>query len=217
MFKLSARHVTGLLVVGTTSGMAIPLTLWLLRDPVRFTADLLGIGQSAGLIPWAWGMATVIAITYVTYTFWAVPFVREHATELTGLKLLAVPLALVSGTLEELIFRKFLMDWLGALGAAGFLQVLGTGVAFGAAHSLWVLFSRDARIILPVTTATTVLGAALGMTYLLADRNALPVIVAHIVINLIIEPWLLLSAVNKRWGAPQPVRAVHERSRTGCP
>lgn len=80
-----------------------------------------------------------------------------------------------------------------------------------------MLFSRDARIIIPVTSATTALGVALGVTYLLADRNALPVIIAHIVINLIIEPWLLLSAVNKRWGTQGLVSAGHERSRAGCP
>src|SRR5690606_9756731 len=81
----------------------------------------------------------------------------------------------------------------------GILQVLAAAVAFGLAHSVWVLLSRAARIIAPVAIATTTLGAALGATYLLADRNVLPVIAAHIVINLVIEPSLLLSSVNGRW------------------
>lgn len=199
MRNLSARQVTGLLIVSTTSGMAIPLVLWLIRDPAWFVTDLLGVNQAASSIPWAWVLAAVIVVAYVAYTFWAVPFVKEHATSFTGLKLLAIPLALVTGTLEELLFRKFLMDWLDGLGAAGVLQVLAAAVAFGVAHSLWVLFSRDARIIVPVVTATTALGAALGATYLLADRNVLPVIAAHIAINLVIEPWLLLSSINGRW------------------
>ncbi len=203
MLKLSARQFTGLLILGTTSGMAIPLVLWLIRDPTWFATDLLGINQSATSIPWAWTLAAVVVVAYIAYTFWAVPFVKEHATSFTGLKFLAIPLALVTGTLEELQFRKFLMDWLDTIGAASILQVLATAVAFGLAHSLWVLFSRDPRIILPVVAATTALGAALGATYLLADRNVLPVIVAHIAINLVIEPWLLLSSINGRWNAAE--------------
>lgn len=199
MRKLSAHQVTGLLILATTSGMAIPLVLWLTRDPAWFTTDLLGINHSATSIPWAWTLAALVVLTYIAYTFWAVPFVKDHATSLTGLKLFAIPLALVSGTLEELLFRKFLMDWLDALGVVSILQVLATALAFGLAHSLWALFSQDARIILPVVAATTTLGAALGVTYLLANRNALPVITAHIAINLVIEPWLLLSSVNGQW------------------
>ncbi|OLT17585.1 hypothetical protein BJF80_16385 [Serinicoccus sp. CUA-874] len=181
--------------------MAIPLVLWLLRDPGRFATDLLGINQSATVIPWAWAIAAATVVAYVAYTFWAVPFVRENATSVSGLKFLAIPLALVSGTLEELLFRRFLMDWLDSLTTPGVLQVLASAVAFGAAHSLWVLFSRDARIILPVVAATTALGAVLAVTYLVADRNVLPVICAHIAINLVIEPWLLLSSINGRWKA----------------
>lgn len=199
MPNFSARQVTGLLIVGTTLGMAIPLVLWLIRDPSWFVTDLLGVNQAASSIPWVWILAAVIVVTYVTYTFWAVPFVKEHATSFTGLKLLAIPLALVTGTLEELVFRKFFMDWLDGLGTAGVMQALASAVAFGATHSIWVLFSRDTRIIVPVVTATSTLGAALGATYLLADRNVLPVIVAHIAINLVIEPWLLLSSINGRW------------------
>lgn len=215
MRNLSARQVTGLLIVGTTSGMAIPLVLWLIRDPAWFVTDLLGVNQTAASIPWAWVLAAVIVVAYVAYTFWAVPFIKEHAASFTGLKLLAIPLALVTGTLEELLFRKFLMDWLDGLGAAGVLQVLAAAVAFGVAHSLWVLFSRDARIIVPVVTATTALGTALGATYLLADRNVLPVIAAHIAINLVIEPWLLLSSINGRWDTParEPVSNIASSDR----
>ncbi|MCR2815529.1 CPBP family glutamic-type intramembrane protease [Microbacterium jiangjiandongii] len=199
MRNLTPRRLTGWLILGTTAGMAIPLTLWWLRDPERFVSDLLGFSSDAATIPWGWAAATLVVIGYVLYTLWAVPFVRHHATRLSGLKLLAIPLALVTGTLEELLFRKFLMDGLDQLGAGAVLQVIGAAIAFGLAHSVWVVFSRDATIIVPVIAATTALGAALGATYLLSDRIALPVIVAHIVINLVIEPWLLLSAVNGMW------------------
>lgn len=199
MRRLSAQGLTGLIVIGTTSGMAVPLLIWLTRDPQWFASDLLGINATAAQIPWAWVLAGVVAVCYVAYTFWAVPFVKDQATKFTALKALAVPLALVSGTLEELLFRKLLMDWLNSLGVSVVLQVLATALAFGLAHSLWALFSRDGRIILPVVAATTMLGGLLGVTYLIGERNVLPVIAAHVFINLVIEPWLLFSSINGRW------------------
>lgn len=150
-------------------------------------------------MPWAWMLAAAVAIGYVAYTFWAVPLTRANATTFSPLKALAIPLALVTGTLEELIFRKWLMDALDSGGASALVQVAAAGLAFGLVHSVWAFFSREARIIAPVVIATTVLGTLLGITYLVGDRNVLPVIVAHVVINLVIEPWLLLSSVNGRW------------------
>lgn len=199
MRRLSAERLTGLIVIGTTSAMAVPLLIWLTRDPQWFASDLLGINPTATQIPWAWVLAAAVAVCYTAYTFWAVPFVKDHATTFTALRACAVPLALVSGTLEELLFRKLLMDWLNSLDVSVVLQVLATALAFGLAHSLWALFSRDARIILPVVTATTMLGGLLGVTYLIGERNVLPAIAAHVLINLVIEPWLLLSSINGRW------------------
>lgn len=210
----STQTVTGLIVVGTTSGMALPLLIWLMRDPHWFASDLLGIRAQAAQIPWAWALAGIVAISYIAYTFWAVPFVKDHATTFTLLKALAVPLALVSGTLEELLFRKLLMDWLHSLDVSLAMQVLATAITFGLAHSLWAFFSRDARIILPVVLATTMLGGLLGITYLVGERNVLPVIVAHVLVNLVIEPWLLLSAINGRWDSTDSVE--RDEPAAGC-
>lgn len=54
--------------------------------------------------------------------------------------------------------------------------------------------------------------AALGTTYLLGDRNVFPVIIAHIAINLVIEPWLLLSSINKQGNTGKSSKA-HPRGR----
>lgn len=208
--RLSPEAWTALLVLGTTAGMLIPLAVWLLRDPQRFLLETLGLGGPLGSIPWGWALCAIVVVAYTAYTFWAVPSVRRNARSCTGLKALAIPLALASGTLEELVFRKFLMDWLDAVGTPAVLAVLASGIGFGLTHSVWVLFSRDARIILPVAAATTALGMALALTYLASDRLILPAIVAHIAINLVIEPWLLLSSVNGSWREAAPER--HSRA-----
>lgn len=52
---------------------------------------------------------------------------------------------------------------------------------------------------LPVIIATTVLSALLAVLYIIGNRNILATIVTHILINLFIEPWLMLSVVSGKW------------------
>ncbi|AWB87628.1 hypothetical protein C3E77_14125 [Mycetocola zhujimingii] len=196
---MKPNSITALIMVAIIGGMSVPLALWLARDPARFWTELLGFGPDLASIPWGWLLAVTVAAAYIGYTFWAVPFVRRTAFELNTLKALAVPLAIVTGTLEELIFRKFLMDGLSGIGAAWWVQAAAAALAFGLAHSVWVMFSRDLAIIAPVAISTTVLGGALAIVYLASDRLILPAILAHIIINLVIEPALLRSSLTGLW------------------
>jgi hypothetical protein len=41
--------------------------------------------------------------------------------------------------------------------------------------------------------ATFVLGVALAVTYLVGNRSLTPVIIGHALVDLVIEPWLLLG------------------------
>ncbi len=61
---------------------------------------------------------------------------------------------------------------------------------------MWGLLGRRKRFDWQEMFATTVLGGALAIVYLVAGRNVLPVVAAHIAINLVIEPGLLVSAVR---------------------
>lgn len=79
------------------------------------------------------------------------------------------------------------------------IQVLASALIFGLAHGAWVLLRGEFKIALPVILSTTILGGLLAILYLVADRNLLAPIVAHIIINLFIEPWLILSAVTGSW------------------
>lgn len=192
-------RTTALIMLGTMGGMSIPLAVWHFHDPAHFWRKLIGVTDQLADIPAGWVTAFLVAAGYVVYTFWAVPFVRRTAFELSTLKILAIPLAVVTGTLEELVFRKFLMDWLDSAGITWWMQILASAVAFGLAHSIWGAFSRDLSIIMPVALSTTALGAALGCVYLASDRLILPAIIAHTTINLIIEPALLRSSLTGQW------------------
>lgn len=77
-----------------------------------------------------------------------------------------------------------------------------SAVAFGLAHGAWALVGRDFRSALLAIVSTSLLGLSLAIIYLAAGRNLGPCILAHVTINVVIEPWLMLSAVSGRWGRP---------------
>ncbi|WP_193745284.1 CPBP family intramembrane glutamic endopeptidase [Geomicrobium sp. JCM 19055] len=138
-----------------------------------------------------------MASVYSVYTLWIIPDIRPFVFEWSKLKIWAIPLAVLSGIIEEVFFRKIIMDAIQGLGYGVLLQTFISATIFAAAHLIWVLFSRDWRFILPVLISTFVLGVLLSLAYVASDRVVLPVIVAHIVINLIIEPGLLYNSAKE--------------------
>lgn len=220
---------TGWFLASIYAALTVVVVVWLLRDhPAGFVHERLDINAQALRIPWAWGVAVAVAAGYSLYTMWAVPFVREHVFELSRLKLLGIWAALISGIVEEVVFRQKLMDLLASWGWHAGWQVVVSALAFGLVHAVWILFRGEFAIAPPVIASTTVLGTLLALVYLVAGRNVLPAIVAHTLINLVIEPWLLLAALSRTWQTTQShndtvqegtaMRAVSAaRGSPGCP
>jgi hypothetical protein len=77
-------------------------------------------------------------------------------------------------------------------------QIIGSGVIFGVAHAIWGLFGGNLRAFYTSMAFTTVMGLALAGLYVVAGRQVAPAVWSHILINLIIEPWLLLGVLNLR-------------------
>ena len=88
------------------------------------------------------------------------------------------------------------MDAVFGRGIGPVAQVALSGLAFGVAHGIWGLMGRGTRAAFGATVATGVLGTALALVYLVAGRSLAPCIVAHFVINLLIEPGLVLAALS---------------------
>jgi membrane protease YdiL (CAAX protease family) len=76
--------------------------------------------------------------------------------------------------------------------------VIAAGLLFGIAHSGWGLFSGQVnwRALISSVTATTILGLAYAIVYLASRRSLMPVIAGHLVMDILIEPWLLLAAMT---------------------
>jgi uncharacterized protein len=177
--------------------MLSPLAMSLLWHPIPLFQNLgFERGSIAPLL--AWILATITAIAYVIYAMKVIPLVIIKQKEISLFKLLGI-LSALACIVEEVFFRRWTMDMLMSRSVAPFFQVLISGVVFGLAHSSWLLIKRDFKFAIPAILSTSVLGILLAVIYLVGGRNLGPCIYAHATINLIIEPWLMLSSVSGKW------------------
>ena len=193
------RQITFWILFSISCSMSIPILIWLVRKPVFFL-NKIGINEQALTIPYAWVLSLLVAAGYIGYTFKAVPFVRQMQREFSSFKLVGIWAAIVSGIIEEIFFRKMVMDWSLSMGHGSLIQIILTAFSFGVAHGLWILLRGELSIALPVIISTMVLGALLGILYIVGERNLFPCIAAHTIINLVVEPWLILSAISGKMG-----------------
>lgn len=199
MYNRKDELTTGLILGILSISLTGIIIFWYLGNPQRFIEHGLGINSDAFNNIFVWILTFIISIGYIVYTTKVIPFVREHLFTFSLLKVIGIWAALVSSTVEEIVFRKLLMDWLMNLDYSIITQVLASAVIFGLAHGAWIFLRGEFKIALPVILSTTVLGGLLAILYLMAGRNTLAPIVAHILINLFIEPWLILSAITGKW------------------
>ena len=183
-------------------GIAVTEGAWVLvnavTNPSAFTVYL---GFSTGRLgaPLGWVFAAVVTALFAAFAS-RLPSVRNTMFVFSGLKLIALVVAVAAGILEEVVFRKMLMNWIASLGYGDLPQVLASGVAFGAVHGVWGLFGRSLRAAAGATVATGALGAGLAIVYIAAGRSVAPCIAAHFFINALVEPGLVLAATRGEMG-----------------
>lgn len=189
------RLIAAAVLLAATTFMMFPLIMnWSGRD-IRMVQDLGFTPGALAPLP-AWIAAALFAIAYIAYTFRALPFVRVHQHEVSLFKLIGIFAAFASGIMEEVVFRRWLMDSALVYGIGSVGQIVISGIVFGAFHLVWHAFSADRRFALYGAASTVVAGAALAIIYLIGGRNLGPCIAAHMLINLVVEPWLVLAAIS---------------------
>lgn len=107
---MSPRRKTAWILSGSSLVMMAILGFWFVRDPETLLHDRMGLNNAAFAVPWAWALAAAVAAGYTAYTLYAVPFVDEHKLEFSRFKPFGVWIAPLSGTVEEIVFRRMLMD-----------------------------------------------------------------------------------------------------------
>lgn len=195
--KTSQRRKTALILISMSIPMFIPLLMQMLGYRLVIFNNI-GLDEN-NLAPWyAWITALVVTLLYVLYTFKKIPFVYEMQKEVSLFKLIGL-LSVIGGLIEELVFRQWLMDVLDSKGYGIIIQILISGILFALIHIAWVIFSRDKKFLFGAFISTFLLGTLLAIVYLIGNRNVGPCIISHALINIIIEPWLLLAAISKDW------------------
>jgi membrane protease YdiL (CAAX protease family) len=193
----SYRRKTGLIMLTMSLFMFSPILMHLIGYRIPMFENL-GLTMDT-FAPWyAWIFVVFVTVSYVIYTFKAIPFVYKMQRELSLFKLIGF-LAIVGGILEEVVFRRWLMDLLMGFGYGFVFQIIISGIAFGLAHIMWGFFGKERQFLKGAFISTTFLGFALAIVYLISDRNIGPCIISHSLINIIIEPWLLLASISKTW------------------
>ena len=190
----SVEAKAALILGGILAAEGAWVLLNLLHNPAGFLRFL---GFAPGLLgaPEGWLLAALVTTGFI-YHGARLPSVRANLLKPSALKLLALPMALAAGVLEEAVFRKLLMDHLAVAGWNASVQVLASGLAFGAVHGIWGLFGRSWRAALGATLITGTLGAALALTYLAAGRSVAACVAAHFLIDAFMEPGLVLAALR---------------------
>jgi uncharacterized protein len=203
--KMNDRNKTTLILGGLSLTMFSPLAMSLFGRPIPLFQNL-GFERELIAPPLSWILATITAIAYVLYTMKAIPLVLAKQKEISLFKLLGILSALVGGIVEEVFFRRWVMDMLMSRGVDTILQVIISGVVFGLAHTSWTIIAkRNFKVTLPAIISTSILGVFLASIYLAGGRNLGPCIFAHVMINVVVEPWLMLSAISGMWLAKQAV------------
>jgi hypothetical protein len=182
-----------LALIAAIEGSWVLLNLYL--NGTRFFSYL-GFAPHVGGTPFGWLLSFVVTGFYVAAAA-RLPSVRENLFRISWLKLLGIAVAISAGILEEVFFRRWIMNYLQDRHHAGvMLQIIGSGLAFGLAHGVWGLMGKSVRAAIGATVATGILGIGLAIVFVASGRNLAPCIVSHFLINLLIEPGLVLAATR---------------------
>lgn len=141
--------------------------------------------------------AAVIAIVWIAL-MWLGPLRgRGDFLELSLWRVsLALAAGLIAGTGEELMFRGTVIQSFAEARAPLWLQIVAGSLLFGLAHLGWAVIAGNVATGLAAALSTTISGLVLSALFIWSGRSLWPCILAHALINLLIEPWLALAAVE---------------------
>src|SRR5450755_5039559 len=187
--KTSARRNPERMSAWILAGIAATEGAWVVINFAHSPSGFLkyagfAAGETGTIAGWA--LATVVVGLFVWFSA-RLPSVRANLLRPSFLKVLGLAVAVAAGFLEEIIFRKWLMDYLSHEEIGPVVQVLASGLAFGLAHGVWGLMGRSLR-------------TALAIVYIAAGRSVAPCIAAHFLINALVEPGLVLAATRGEMG-----------------
>ncbi len=146
-----------------------------------------------------WLLAALMTALYVSVVFTSVLRNQSGRGEVSLFRIsTALAAGLSAGIVEEVFFRGFIMNQLKWSGFGSTVQVILSGICFGVAHVGWGLLAAKPQVGMAIgaLVTTTILGVLYALVYLSSRRSLLPVIVGHGVMDLLIEPWLVMVTLG---------------------
>ena len=142
-----------------------------------------------------WGANTnVIAIILgiffsIVYTLWTLsnPLIGQNAMEISLFKIFGAFVGIVGAIVEEIVFRGFVLTELSESKVSTAAQIFTSGLAFALIH---LGFNITGIII------TFIMGMVLSVIYIVGRRSLTPSLISHMLINIFIEPWLLMFIIS---------------------
>lgn len=109
-------------------------------------------------------------------------------------------LGVSAGICTETIFRGFVITQARDAGLPVAIQILLSAVLCGLALARFGWSGATARpdvsVVVAVVAAAAILGAMVAAVYLVGRRSLLPVIAAHTIIDMVVQPGMLIFLVN---------------------
>ena len=131
-------------------------------------------------------IGVIFALGYAFFTL-SNPLIGPNAKEISLFKLAGVVVGVVGAVVEESVFRGYLISELKAIKISTITQIIVSGVSFGIIH-----IGFDFLGVL----LTFIMGIIMATVYVIGKRSLTPSIISHALINIIVEPWLLLFIVT---------------------
>ncbi len=180
--------IRGRTLVGLVGTLAAELLLlgFLLRWLKTQGRSLKDIGWGKPTTLPAIALGIVFALGYVAYTL-GNPLIGSNATEFSLFKLSGVVVGIVGAIVEECVFRGYLISELERIKVPIVVQILVSGISFGIIH---IGFDWAGVLV------TFVMGTVMATAYVIGKRSLMPSILSHALINILIEPWLLLFIIT---------------------
>jgi membrane protease YdiL (CAAX protease family) len=197
----STRALASRAILGAAIGQALCVTL-VAAVLLRAGLSLGDLGLTRSAPRPVWGAAILLAI--LTAALLVAGPLRRSATlrESSAYRVSGGLVAGLAGGLgEELVFRGFVMTVLAWGGYSTAAQIVASSVLFALARAAW-------RGGVGAVAPTALVGAMYGSLYVWGGRSLLPVIGAHALISVLVEPALLETTIArgvKGWSGGTPV------------
>lgn len=145
---------------------------------------------------WIIAVSVMVVDVVVLYAGWIGEFGKLFDTSPFGLSMSLVPA--IDGVTQEIVFRGYVILRLASAGVGRFWQIVLSGLLFGAIHfSCGQGFdpgSLSGLLAALVPFAGTFgLGAAWALAFQASGYRRLPVVVSHVLVVLLVQPWLAMA------------------------